>query len=649
MLFPFASDFRQALEPNPVFKRELRARWRRPAAYLTLFFYAAPLALGMALFYGTTLDATLLGDQNLADVGKTLFDSLLALQIVLWLFIAAITAAPTIAGERERGLLEGLQLANLSARRIVAGKCLSLFSFNLLLFLVPLPILAICFMLGGVEPRAFLSGAVDIAVSALCGTAIGLYFSSIRPRPGPALRDTLIFLVAWTALALLSAEHQVHLSWPLIVRRLMALLELVHPVGGLRWMQGAVFQWPARAALPDEVNGFFPIVRWPAGVPGTTPLFDSVDSQTSWAVCMVGLLVLTLLFFVLALRGTARVFVEGELLERRPWRFKPRRTPATAGGNSSQSSSRVSPRNSPRRQRALYWDVPLLSGRSFDNPIFGRELRGKTRWRVATPLAWLGRALLFLLPTGFAFYWLLSLQGASPYVMERAPRDLALFYLGLLSLYASATGATAFTRERESNTWENLRLSLLLPGQILQGKVWPLLIALAVLSPPLMLALSFFSSLQPVPRDYTYSYNYDYNAVPTFSVWHAAAVTLVVLATAFVSGCVALFISWLSRSTQVALGLSLAVNAFWLLVFYIIADTSYRDTDFQYYLSWWNAPAAIGVLTRNAKFGYGASYGDTSVVLQTLAFFCTFFMAGVATFFVLVVSGFLRQKFRDEK
>ena len=641
-----SSMLRQGLEPNPVFKRELRARWRRPAAYLTLFFYAAPLALGMALFYEATLDSTLLGDRSLADVGKRLFDNLLALQIVLWLFIAAIMAAPTIAGERERGLLEALQLANLSARRIVAGKCLSLFSFEILLFLVPLPILAICFMLGGVEPRSFLSGAVTIAVSALCGTAIGLYFSSIRLRPGTALRDTLIFLVAWTALAFLSSQHQVHLGWPLALRRLMALLELVHPLSGLRCMQGGNFMWPARGAFPEEFSGYY-LGRLPASpVAGATPLYDVVDSQTAWALCIVGLLVLALLFLVLALRGTAHVFAEAELKERRPFQFK-RHADSTAAKASSQALPR-------RSQRALYWDVPLLSGRSFDNPVFGRELRGKTRWRAASPLLWLGRALLFLLPVGYVFWGLLSVfSTSSSYQMEEAPRNLALLYLTLLCLYASATGATAFTRERENNTWESLRLSLLTPGQILHGKVWPLFLALAALSPPLMLILGFYSSLLPESNDYRYGYNgynYGYDNTPAFSWWHAVAVTLVVLATAFACGCVALFVSWLSRSTQVALGLSLAVNAFWLLLFYAIADTSYRDIEFQHYLNWWNAPASIGVLTQQARFRYGfSSYSGNSTILQALAVFCAFFMAGVAAFFVVTVSGLMRQKFRDDK
>src|SRR5215216_6091728 len=160
---------RSLFEPNPVFRREMRARWRRMAAFLTLFFYAAPLALAMTLLYadkagrsvqeeepvvissnrvisrkffavvvqapgssaptagasalqGMTVDT--FGPQ-LSTIGRQLFESLILLQVVAWLLIAPATAAPMLAAERERGLLEALQLANLPARRVVLGKYLA--------------------------------------------------------------------------------------------------------------------------------------------------------------------------------------------------------------------------------------------------------------------------------------------------------------------------------------------------------------------------------------------------------------------------------------------------------------------------------------------------------------------------------------------
>ncbi|HEY0076103.1 MAG TPA: hypothetical protein VGB77_18525 [Abditibacteriaceae bacterium] len=625
-------------EVNPVFKRELRARWRRPAAYLTLFFYAVPLALGMILLYSGTVDETLRGDATLANIGKELFDGLILTQIALWLFISAVMAAPAIAGERERGLLEALQLANLPARRIVAGKWLSLFSFQALLFLVPLPVVAICFLLGGVEPRTFVDGAITVAFSALCGTAIGLYFSSIRLRPGAALRDTILFLVMWSALAAM-ASPGISRSWPLLIKRVLSIVELTHPLGGMMWTSGEQFQWPARDLLPGESPWGF---GWPGrGLVGG-PLYTPIDSQTAWLLCIGGLALLALLFFILALRGTGRSLLEPEISRRAAWKpgFKGRQ-------KNAPQASKTLPR---RAEKALYVSLPIFLHRSFDNPVFGRELRGKTRWRAASPLMWLMRVLLILAPLGFSYSWLNEIMAAPDgyqmhYIRSQALRNVSLLHMVLLCLYAAASGATMFTREHESNTWENLKLSLLTPSQILHGKTWPLFMALGVLSLPLCFVLLVVANTQASSASInTY---YDYDPAVNFTFLHALAATLAVFASSCVCGSVSLFISWLSHTTQVALGLSVAVNAVLLLVFTAIANTSRRDPEFLHYLSWWNASAAINVFMPDSRFGYGGFYGFST--LHFLALLCPLFLAGVTAGFIAVVSGLMRQKFRDEK
>ena len=432
MHFPALPSLRSLFEPNPVFKRELRARWRRPAAYLTLFFYAAPLALGMVIYYGD-IAARLDPDKSLSLIGENIFGILVFAQIAVWLFISALTAAPVIAMERERGLLEALQLANLKASHIVWGKCLSLFSFQALLFLVPLPVVAICFLFGGVDPKTFVLSTITIAVTALCGTMIGLYFSSARPRPGAALRDVLIFVVVWTALASFSSSQiSGYLGWPMFIRQPLAIVELLHPFNGLRWMGNENFQWPVRNILPEEFPGGFPFYQ--GFNPATGPLYTTISSQTAWQLFLSGLLMLSLLLFALAVRNTSRVFSEAAFIRhKQPKKSKPAR------------ESEVRPT---RTEHLLYYELLTFSRHSFNNPVFGRELRGKTRWRAASPTMWILRGVLLCAPLGLIINWFVNDNLHYGSGNPDLPTQIALLGLALPCLYGAVCGATVFTREQ---------------------------------------------------------------------------------------------------------------------------------------------------------------------------------------------------------
>src|SRR4028119_632660 len=139
--------------PNAILVRELRARWRGGRSMILVLAYASLLALATGLMYASSsINASANGSVSLnsqmAAVGHSLFLLLSALQIGGWLLLGPSLTATTIAGEREHGLLEGLQLTPLTAGRICFGKLLSASLLVLLLLVAPLPITAICFLLG---------------------------------------------------------------------------------------------------------------------------------------------------------------------------------------------------------------------------------------------------------------------------------------------------------------------------------------------------------------------------------------------------------------------------------------------------------------------------------------------------------------------
>ena len=723
-LKPLFGDWFGALwQVNPVFKRELRARWRRPAAYLTLFFYAAPLALGMALIYadkapgnlqetyqssddyiaanvavsslpGSSLpgyapadDVFSVGDQ-LAEFGRDLFIGLAMLQVITWLLIAPAIASSAIAAERERGLLEALHLANLPARRVVLGKWLSTLSFMGLLFLVPLPVIAICFFFGGVTPEEFRRAAITVFATALFGSALGLWFSSRRARPVQALRDVFVLIVLWSGLAYLSYDRSAaYNSLPFRVQQVVATAELAHPVSAMARFEGDEFLWPLREVTENEddasvnpyppsatiiVNGAPPappvvVAPLPAPTPAAgsslpmtgspaapviaapialpPPLYEPINEDDHWLINLALLALLSLLFFGLAVRGTGRTLPDATFL-RRDW----------VGRLKAYLESRKQNRLS-GAQKALFAEIAFFSARSFDNPVFGREMRGKTRLKGGPWWLWILRIIFVLVPTLFYIQVLAEVNVSLR--REVAFERLSHAGLALLCLYASLAGAGAFTRERESGTWEGLKLTLLQPNQILSGKVWPLVISVSVFS--LFLMPGFLLCLGQSHFNELNGYNIGYILQSHITLRHVIVAFVLLLSTAFAVGCAALFISWLCRRTPLAVGLSIFWSAFLCFMlpvpFQSVATTPAsaleqlpkprpqrftfpnQDNGYGYYASMNQAEADDNYRTALTTFREE----------QTGIIWCPVTMLSFGCILLLILSVLMRQQFRDEK
>lgn len=576
--------FRPLCEPNPVFRRELRARWRRPAAFLTLFFYAAPLAIGMTLFYGDKavsrdfIDTTA---PQIAQIGRELFEAMLILQGAALLLFAPAIAAPAIAMERERGLLEALYMANVPARRVVMGKWFSCLVFIALLMLMPLPIMAICFFFGGFSPVEAAQGEILLVLTALHGTAIGLYFSSRSHRPAGALRDAFGAVILWTvAAAFYDSQASILTYFPMWLARVFALANFSHPLSSLYLLiNGRESHWPAmvQTPMPPPASG----IAWMSS-------FVAIPPQTVWLLSLAAQAFSTLLLLFWAIRTTRSPLKEAQWIERERWTAKLRSRWKLAKQERPRSLKQ-------RTQRALLTEFSIVSGRSFDNPVFGRELRARTRLRGASIWIWLLRIALLAYPVQiFVTTLAFALEGTQP--LEAWER-FTLMGFGGLALYAAVTGASAFTRERESGTWEGLRVSLLQSGEILRGKIAPIIIVAALLSLPIWAAL--LCCIRPNFSDWHF-YDFSIPRDETLTFWHLFAAMSILLSTVFLAASLALFVSWLSRRTPVAIGLSI-ISLLVILLFpasFSVGRPS-DDPDFNARLvAAWNPLVALTSLTR---------------------------------------------------
>ncbi|RYX85417.1 hypothetical protein EON83_05480 [bacterium] len=178
------------IKHDPLWKREVRGRWRRPWTFLLLGIYAAILAILARVFYGTLVPQgeVAFSKQGLG-LGAPLFWRFVTCQIVGWFPLGMLLGAPALALERERQTLSEYALAGITSHQLVRAKWWSLASFSMVLVVAPLPVVALCFPLGGLSPSDFwLANALCISV-ALGSCAEGLAISAIHRTVSSALLD----------------------------------------------------------------------------------------------------------------------------------------------------------------------------------------------------------------------------------------------------------------------------------------------------------------------------------------------------------------------------------------------------------------------------------------------------------------------------
>lgn len=164
--------------PNALTVREARERWRRPWTMGALGAYAAFLAVCGALLFGQNVPREFHADRDRIGAGRALFQQFATLQLVAWTALGFFLGAPALAVERQRRSLLDLFLAGLTPAQIVAAKWRSVAGFALVVMLCPLPVLSLCFVMGGVSPAEFGAFVAFLISVGLTSCAMGLLLSA---------------------------------------------------------------------------------------------------------------------------------------------------------------------------------------------------------------------------------------------------------------------------------------------------------------------------------------------------------------------------------------------------------------------------------------------------------------------------------------
>lgn len=131
---------------NPVLTRELLVTLRSPRAFILQFLYI--LALGALVFFQWPSDETGGHMVNPARA-RRLFDIFFLGQFFLVSLMAPTFAAGSITGEKERKTYELLLASPLRPGTILVGKLLSSLSYLVILIISSLPLMILCYLLGG--------------------------------------------------------------------------------------------------------------------------------------------------------------------------------------------------------------------------------------------------------------------------------------------------------------------------------------------------------------------------------------------------------------------------------------------------------------------------------------------------------------------
>jgi ABC-type transport system involved in multi-copper enzyme maturation permease subunit len=167
-----------------IYRRELRSRQRKLRALLGPIIYAFILSAGLIL---SVLIITQTYEQGVSGilergVGRILFSILAYLQMAVVVLVAPAFTAGVIVGERSEKTLELLSMTLLRPASVLLQKFTSALSSFLVFLSVGLPVVALCYTLGGVSLLDIGFYYALVIVTILSFGAIGLLFSVITRK-----------------------------------------------------------------------------------------------------------------------------------------------------------------------------------------------------------------------------------------------------------------------------------------------------------------------------------------------------------------------------------------------------------------------------------------------------------------------------------
>lgn len=400
---------------GPVLSREAMAACRRPRHYLARGACAAALLILICTAWQVVTGTRVVrGAGDLARFNSLAFQVLAPLELVVCLFLAAISTALTVAQEKDRRTLTLLLLTRLNNLQLVLGHLAAGLLGVASLVVASAGVFFLMYLLGGISIEQIAAVLVVLAVTLLACGSLGCTMALWREKTFQAVAATVLVLICWTG------------GWEAATR------------SGPQTGSFAGHGWASR---------FSP---WHAMLDAATASWaDGGRQQLDFVAAMLGIAAL--------LNGLAiwriRAWTRGGEVQPRPAELVP---PDTA--EAEQPLDRFGPNDAaaaPARRWRQVWRNPVL-WRETCTWAYGRKV-------LAVRLAFVALAALVAVAlTSQATLGPVSRQSMAAWT-------LPLFVLGLLLVNAQA--ATSITNERDDQTLDLLLVTDVTPGEFIGGKL----------------------------------------------------------------------------------------------------------------------------------------------------------------------------------
>lgn len=189
--------------PGPVFNVELLTTSRRPRYYLVRFLYGlillAVIYENNPAFYPSMYNSTggTLSIQQMAQIGRMLFVSLIIVQSIAVLTLTPALVAGVIADEKQRKTLHYLLSSRLSGAEIILGKVAARLLHIVVFLAIGLPILSLLSLFGGVAPFGVVLSFAASLTTAFFLASLAVLISVYSRRPREAISLTYIVEGGW--------------------------------------------------------------------------------------------------------------------------------------------------------------------------------------------------------------------------------------------------------------------------------------------------------------------------------------------------------------------------------------------------------------------------------------------------------------------
>ncbi|MFH1737630.1 MAG: ABC transporter permease subunit, partial [bacterium] len=191
-----------------------------------------------------------LGGYRPADLGRNIFISIAFAQLIFLLALGSV-ASQSISNEHERETWDLMLSTPMHPWKIILGKLFSSVFFILLAYTALLPILALCFLMGGLSPRELTGTYMILGGSAFLVASCGIFCSSLTRRSMSAMWMSICLLVFYSILLpfvrpllvkwITSARNLPGPPFESLISPVFSMLHLFYPAGWIRTNPHIVF------------------------------------------------------------------------------------------------------------------------------------------------------------------------------------------------------------------------------------------------------------------------------------------------------------------------------------------------------------------------------------------------------------------------